>query len=823
MLRLWSSAWICLLILVLPAVAQDEAQGPAADDRSSFSIVMTDKFGGGRVEGRAGDYEIQMGQSVVATGGVEIKYRDLRLQAETLRIDIPTNVLTAEGSIILDEGPRRLIGDILEYNLEDRTGRLQNATAFVEDQYYFTGDEINKVSDDTFNVQDGVFSSCSQETPAWSIKMGKADVTVDDYARIRQARMRFGKVPVFWVPYMVWPTTTDRSSGFLVPQPGFSTRRGFEMDLAYYKTLGRSADVTFQFNASTQEYYGFGTELRYKPSENSEGIFEGMILNDPEIGNLFDYVQNPFLDPINEITDPNLLPDETRWRVRWFHETKDLWGGFRAVVNFVDFSDPTFRQDFDRNVRRQTNNFIHSQTYLSRNFGRQSLNILVDQRERIRLTRYEIPGPVADFLDIQGDTNARQFGEIIETRRQLPEIEYRLRPTRLGNSLVYFNMDANFHVLQMESRSIGESTYERGDFLANVSIPVSTLPWLSVKADVGGRITHYGNSLNSAGDGRFFGDESQMVPEGESEQSLTRQFSNAVVEIVGPSFSKIFDRKPGGRFEKMKHIIEPRIEYVNRDFFGDLADRQDMLNADDDLTNDITSTEFIDEIPLFDELDRFRPLNEARFALINRILAKPSDPEMGGSFELMSFELSMPYIVDEELSTQFERIYDENGNQIGRTPIQQGPLRALLRYNPSRETSLKIDTRYNTTFNEFQSLSLSGGVKLGKHTVGGSLSTRWRFDQETQFNETASNQLRLATKFQVSPRLTFDANVSFDLETDNVNNPLQQRYFLEYTGSCYSFRLELRESQFNDIEDRDFRFSFTLKNVGTFIDMNGSY
>ena len=70
--------------------------------------------------------------------------------------------------------------------------------------------------------------------------------------------------------------------------------------------------------------------------------------------------------------------------------------------------------------------------------------------------------------------------------------------------------------------------------------------------------------------------------------------------------------------------------------------------------------------------------------------------------------------------------------------------------------------------------------------------------------------------------LSLDASLSFDLESKTVKNPLQQRYFLSYKGSCYGLRLELRESQFGGIENRDFRFSFTLKNVGTFLDMNGS-
>ena len=124
-----------------------------------------------------------------------------------------------------------------------------------------------------------------------------------------------------------------------------------------------------------------------------------------------------------------------------------------------------------------------------------------------------------------------------------------------------------------------------------------------------------------------------------------------------------------------------------------------------------------------------------------------------------------------------------------------------------------------------QSLSVSGGFKLGRHTFGGSLFKNWN----PRNREVTSNQLRVFMSLSFIPdRLRLDARLSFDLKDedpdvmDGISNPLQQRYFLSYTGSCYTLQFEYRESQFNNIDDRDFRFTITLKNVGTFIDLNGS-
>jgi len=54
-----------------------------------------------------------------------------------------------------------------------------------------------------------------------------------------------------------------------------------------------------------------------------------------------------------------------------------------------------------------------------------------------------------------------------------------------------------------------------------------------------------------------------------------------------------------------------------------------------------------------------------------------------------------------------------------------------------------------------------------------------------------------------------------------------QRYFLNWTSQCYTWQLELRESARgainNRIKDRDLLFALTLKNVGTFLDLNSSF
>lgn len=743
-----------------------DAEPEPVDNRTRIEVDVE----GGRAVLRAEKFNYQPGEFVVAEGNVEVRYQDLVMKAHLTRFDVATQTLTAEGNVVLDEGPQRLAGDSLEYNIVDRTGRLTNASAHVDPDYYFSGAELAKTGPTSYSVTDGVFTSCEADVPPWSIALSSAKVTLEKYAKIKNARMRFKKVPVFYVPYMLWPAKTERASGFLVPKPGYSSRRGAYLGLAYFQTLGRSADLTLYGDAYSKSYFGGGAELRWQPSENSSGILQGFFITEPTDQDEFSET-NPDGE-FRRVFDPFRQPGDDRWKISLFHETKNLWKNWRGVVAYNDYSDFDYQGDYERDVRRRARPFIYSNAYLSGNFGNQSVNIMVDRRERI--------------------LNQRVRG--VDLRHQLPEVEYRMRPTQLGSAPVYFSLLSSFNAFRLESdvrdsatdepRETPTLSYERADLLPIISIPVSTLPWLSVKLDIGGRITHYTDSLNAT--------RTEL-----SGDSLTRSFGTAGVEIVGPSLSRIFDKKLG-RFAKFKHVFEPRVNYLFVDDFED----QDL-------------------IPSFDEVDPLRPQNVATVSLINRLIAKPEtkvDEEGNelpteGAFEIASFELAQSFSLDDELPLQ---------TGAGMLISDESPIFARLRFNPSRRTSVKADAVYNTLFDSIQSTSVSGGVALGKYSEVG---LRW-FDQRNPATGLSNrNQAQLFLKFALVPnRLFLDTVHRFDLRSDEeaiVDERVLDQYFrLRWEGSCFTMQFEYSESNFQNSLGEEFRFSLTLKHVGTFLELN---
>jgi LPS-assembly protein len=712
-----------------------------AAERITFALELSPEEGGGTVAGSTGS----MGSGdrenlVILEGCVELLYEDVKLRAERLELDVETQDMVATGGVLFDEGPRRMTASRVEYNFETEVGRFENVVGFVSKDYFFRGESVEKVNADTYVVEHGVFTSCEAVPPPWSFRASRIRVRTDRFAKARNATFRAKKVPVLYLPYVLWPVREERTSGFLIPKPGYSERRGASLGIAYYQTFGRSFDSTFEVDLYTGSaptgslgsgsFLGLGNELRYRPSEGTRGVFEGYAIRDPEL-------------------------DEWRWRFELDHESSDLPGGFRGVLRVEDVSDFDFFQDYERQADINAQRQIYSNGFLTRNHGPHSLNILVDSRETF----------------VSADR--------VVTLRQLPEVEYKLRSRRLGKLPLYLQLRSAVNYLDVDRSDRVQARYGRADVFPELTLPVRSAPWWSLSVTAGARYTWYEDSL-------FTRDElnAGLADSDFRGESLSRFVPTASAELVGPSFSRIFDGG-GKRFGKLKHVFEPRFTYA---FFDEF---------DED-----------ERVPLFDEVDRVAGRNVGRFSLVNRLLAKPPEDQGGGASEILSFELFQDYSFDDTVPLQQSR-------DLTLTRAE-GPLTALLRFNPSRRTSLRTETAYNTLFGELESTSVSGSFGIGKAS---NVGVRWTTRADAETRTTSTHQMRFSSRFPIVPRhLTLSTSVNYDIERSMLQ---LQRYVLDYRGSCYQMSFEISDYRTGTRRDTQYRFLLTLKNVGTVLDFTG--
>jgi LPS-assembly protein len=756
------------LLVCLPSLAQDPNQGDPYESRfrtqSNFEIKFKAPEKGGEVRlSTRKPVRFEKDKFWEGSEEVVIEYQDIKITADEAHYDFPTRTAILTGHVVIDQGPTRLSGSRGTFRFETKTGVLEDATADLPPTFHIVARTIEKIGEATYRIDHGVFTACDVPDPEWSFTLSEAVVTLDDYARMKNVAFRAGPVPVLFTPYMMWPTTEDRASGMLVPGIGYSNRRGGYLGLSYYWVTGRPTDLTTQVDVFTDGTFGVGQEVRWRPTPESAGFFQGYLVRDQ---------QATVCVPLSEAPDGGngfcTLPDgslgvyeyqpETRWKVRLDHVSDDLPFGFRGVLSIRDYSDQQFLQDFERSFALNSARQISSRGFLTKNVGADSLNVRFERSET--------------------------FYTSTVLQERLPTVEFLHRTAPIGRSPFYLALQSSLSALYINrgrtltGGELPRGTYGRFDLYPIVSFPFKEIPWLSLTARAGGRFTGYTNSTNP--------EQTQFIGE-----SFSREYGEAGLSLVGPSFSRIYEAGIGP-WDRFKHVIEPRVTY-------------DWVSEVDDPSR----------IPAFDEIDTALGRNVVRYSLINRLLARQARGMPGSAEEIASFEIAQTYFF-ELPQTLFPL---PPGTDTRR---KTGPIEGILRL--SRGGLFHVDGRlaYDTYGNQVTNATLTAGATWKTNYLTASwfgsrpvLATPLPPEAPSPNND----QLRFAAGLDLGKYFRLDTSVSWDVTQNLVQ---EDRSLLTYKGSCFTVFLEVRELRLPPAPRRDYRIVVNLKDIGTLLDVNGS-
>jgi LPS-assembly protein len=197
--------------------------------------------------------------------------------------------IEAEGNVLVVWGGNRIFGTRMTYDLDEERGVIENAIGNVEAEFLFWARQVEKIGENKIRLKSANVTTCTQPVPYWSFAVSSATITIDSYARMRNIRLRAGKMPIFYLPYMVWPVKKDRAAGLLLPEFQSNEERGFAYTQELFVPLGRSADVTLLGRYYTKAGFGWGGQLRFVPNRRGVASLGGFFIRDkvgslPEVG-----------------------------------------------------------------------------------------------------------------------------------------------------------------------------------------------------------------------------------------------------------------------------------------------------------------------------------------------------------------------------------------------------------------------------------------------------------------------------------------------------------------------------------------------------------
>jgi LPS-assembly protein len=258
----------------------------AASPIRAFDAELGDALG----QGVAGPVSIEADSiaydgdedAVRATGKVLITFSGGDLKADAVTLYRRTNQALAVGHVQLRNDQDILEGERVSFNTVSRTGTVDEGKMFIaRNHIYIRGEKIEKKEGATYRLENGTLTTCDGDDPDWRLAGKEVEVTVDGYGTLKHGRFLVRDLPVFYLPYFIFPAKTTRQTGFLLPRFAYSRdKNGLDVEIPFYWALSDSSDATFFQRYLEKRGFKEGMEFRYTAGADAFGVFYGDFIND---------------------------------------------------------------------------------------------------------------------------------------------------------------------------------------------------------------------------------------------------------------------------------------------------------------------------------------------------------------------------------------------------------------------------------------------------------------------------------------------------------------------------------------------------------------
>jgi len=295
-----------------------------------------------------------------AKGNVLITRGADTLEADFARYFSDTQWVYLEGNVRVNMGSDTLRATSAEFDLNSKTGWLKDGHVFMEGPHiYFSGSQMIKHTGNQYTFHNAYITTCDGESPAWSVQADSAIVEIDGYAQLYHANVNIKDHKILYSPYMVLPAKTSRQSGFLLPDYGYSTKRGIYYTQPYYHVIDESSDLTVYGTVMTEVGPMLGLEYRAQPLSTQKTWLMASLGHDRKT------IESPSEDDVYP-KSPSLRTNSERY---WFRGMADgLFGasGWRYRSNIDYVSDQNYLREFEQEMF----GFDYSRDSLFAMFGR---------------------------------------------------------------------------------------------------------------------------------------------------------------------------------------------------------------------------------------------------------------------------------------------------------------------------------------------------------------------------------------------------------------------------------------------------------------------
>ncbi len=293
----------------------------------------------GKIALESGTGSVTLGGDAILDNGVSASKGDFTIEANSGKFTKETSTLALFGDISYLGAGASIVSQeaILSY--------LYGNVSFTDAEFQL-GYGASRGAASLLRIDQGgtvllenvSYTSCPPEKDDWIVQAKQITLdTANGVGKARGLALRFKDVPILYSPYLSFPLSAQRKSGFLLPNIGQSARNGLDISVPWYWNIAPAFDATFTPRILSRRGVQLGSEFRYL-TETSNGSLE------------FAYLPGDDLENID------------RTLLRW-NNTTDFADRWRAFTDITDVSDDQYLEDLGGSLASA------SATHLDRTVG----------------------------------------------------------------------------------------------------------------------------------------------------------------------------------------------------------------------------------------------------------------------------------------------------------------------------------------------------------------------------------------------------------------------------------------------------------------------
>ncbi|MGH6609029.1 MAG: LPS-assembly protein LptD, partial [Burkholderiaceae bacterium] len=314
------------LCAVLPAPAQTTSESLTLKMDRQLDETQPVERDKAPTFARARSVEGSIEERLILRGDAEIRRGGTVLRGETITYTQATDVVNVEGDARVFRDGAAFSGPRLDFRVEAQTGTMPDANfTYAPRRGRGEATLIEFLGEQRARMENARFTTCQPGDNAWWVQAESIEFDgLDETATAGSATLVFKGVPILYSPFLTFPTSDRRKSGFLTPTLGLSSTLGTDIRTPYYFNLAPNYDYTLTPRLMSKRGVLAENEFRYLFPAHLGTLVYDVVPEDQQTGQL-----RSFTSLRHQYSSPT---------------------GIVAAINYNRVSDDRYFVDFGTNI-----------------------------------------------------------------------------------------------------------------------------------------------------------------------------------------------------------------------------------------------------------------------------------------------------------------------------------------------------------------------------------------------------------------------------------------------------------------------------------------